>query len=218
MSPSFHPRLVNSPFEDPGLFVPFAYQKRALLFDLGDLRLLSGRDLVKISHVFVTHAHMDHFFGFDHLVRLLLGRPKTIRLYGPEGFLSHVEGKLSGYVWNLVENYPEALVVAATEVNSERLLKKVYRCDRRFLADTHAEESCFDGTLIEEPALSVSAEILDHQIPCLGFLLRERFHVNVIKDGVARLGLSVGPWLKEFKQALYERRPRDAAFTACTPE
>lgn len=215
MAPSFHPRLVNGPFEDPGLFVPFAYQKRAFLFDLGDLRFLSGRDLVKISHVFVTHAHMDHFFGFDRLVRSLLGRPKTIRLYGPEGFLSHVEGKLSGYVWNLVENYPEALVVEATEVNSKKLLKRVYRCDRRFQADMHPEEDRFDGTLMTEPALSVSTTILDHQIPCLGFLLRERFHVNIIKEEVERLGLPIGPWLKDFKQALYEKHSQDAVFAAC---
>ena len=63
MRPSFLPRLVNGPFGDPGLFVPLTFQKRALLFDLGDLSRLSPGDLLKTSHVFVSHTHMDHFAG-----------------------------------------------------------------------------------------------------------------------------------------------------------
>ena len=60
MRPSFTPRLINDPFSDPGLFVPFLFEKRALMFDLGDLHALSPRDLLKVTHVFVTHSHMDH--------------------------------------------------------------------------------------------------------------------------------------------------------------
>jgi len=31
MRPSFHPRLINNPFEDPGLFIPFLFQKGIVL-------------------------------------------------------------------------------------------------------------------------------------------------------------------------------------------
>jgi ribonuclease Z len=84
MRPSFLPRLVNEPFGDPGLFIPFLHQKRALIFDLGDIHSLSARDILKITHVFITHTHMDHFIGFDRLLRLLLGRDQDLYLYGPK--------------------------------------------------------------------------------------------------------------------------------------
>ena len=86
MPPLINPRLVNPPFGDPGLFAPFFHKKRALLFDLGDISSLSPKDILKITHCFVSHAHMEHFIGFDHLLRIMLGREKVLRLYGPERF------------------------------------------------------------------------------------------------------------------------------------
>ncbi len=82
MPPLVNPRLINAATGDPGLFLPFFHQKRALLFDLGDVGALSPKDLLKISHVFVSHTHMDHFIGFDQLLRILLGREKELHLFG----------------------------------------------------------------------------------------------------------------------------------------
>ncbi|MCJ7541376.1 MAG: ribonuclease Z, partial [Desulfobacterales bacterium] len=201
MRPSFFPRLVNGPFDDPSLFIPFLYEKRAVIFDLGDIFSLSARDILKISHVFITHTHMDHFIGFDRLLRLVLGRDQDLYMYGPENFIKNVEGKLAGYSWNLVKNYTNLLALHVTEVHDDHLMTKDYICQNEFIPASKAVKHPFNGPLYKEPSFSVFTQILDHSIPCLGFTLKERFHANIMKDAVAELGLEIGPWLKEFKQA-----------------
>ncbi len=212
MRPSFHPRLVNSPFDDPVLFIPFLLQKRAVLFDLGDLHALAPRDILKISHVFVSHTHMDHFVGFDHLLRLFLGREKHLCLFGPPGFLTNVEGKLSGYNWNLVQHYTNRFVLEVSEIHPQVLLTRHYRVQDGFRPGPAMQRSTFDGTLLAEPGLTITAAVLDHRIPSLAFVLQERFHVNIRRDRLDALGVTPGDWLQRFKQALFCRQDPASVF------
>lgn len=205
MRPSFHPRLVNGPFEDPGLFVPLAFRNNALLFDLGDLRALSAGDLLKTSHVFVTHTHMDHFVGFDQMLRLLLGRGKSLQLFGPQGFLKNVRGKLQAYTWNLVQNYDEGLIITATEIDAQSRTTQSFKCQQGFEPSppiaTPADLPCvFEGS-----GFTVRTAILNHQIPSLAFAVKERFHINIIKPNLEALGLAVGPWINRFKALLFDQ-------------
>ena len=209
MRPSFYPRLVNGPFDDPGLFIPFQFENRAILFDLGDVDALSSRDILKISHAFVSHTHMDHFIGFDTLLRLFLGRDKRLSLYGPEGFLKNVEGKLSGYSWNLVHNYDNRFVLNVFEIRHDNILNKEYACTDRFSPTSDTRKLSYAKCVLREPAFNVCILLLDHDIPCLGFSIEEHFHVNIKKDALVKFGIDIGPWLGEFKQALYEGRHED---------
>jgi len=211
MRPAFRPRLVNNPFCDPTLFIPFAFQKRALLFDLGDLHELSAKDILKVTHAFVSHTHMDHFIGFDTVLRLFLGRNKTIHLFGPPGFLKQLEGRLSGYTWNLVDRYEHRFSITATEVHEKEIRTRTYHCRKAFKGEA-VHERPFSGTLLHEPAFRVDTVRLDHKIPCLGFKLKERFHVNIIKERLTDLHLPVGPWLREFKTALYQSKDPTQSF------
>ena len=203
MGSTFLPRLVNGPFEDPALFVPFRHENRALLFDLGDIRALASRDILKITHVFVTHTHMDHFIGFDHMLRILLGRDKELHLFGPQGFLDNLSSKLSGYCWNLVENYQNRFVLHATELHPTRSLFCRYTCHKGFVADGPIRERPFDGTVLAEPKLIIHAVHLDHGIPVLAYCLSERFHINIVKTALDRMQMPPGPWINRFKSLLY---------------
>ena len=214
MAPSFHSRRINGPFDDPGVFISLTNQKRAILFDLGDNSPLSPRDVIKISHIFVSHTHMDHFIGFDRVLRLLLGREKTLHLYGPAGFLKNVEGKLASYTWNLVRQYPYPFVLVASEIRQDRVLRRRYACQSGFLPEEETTLEKADGILLEEPSISISCEILDHKTPCLAFSLCESFHVNINKDRLQKMGLAMGPWLNDFKKAIFEKKDPKAIVSA----
>ena len=120
----FEARLVNAPFGDPGLHVDFRDQRRALLFDLGDIGVLPPRKLLRVSHAFVTHSHMDHFFGFDQFVRVVLGRKPGVVLFGGPGFIDQVEHKLHAYTWNVVHRYAELAIDEAAAHAKQRFVKQ----------------------------------------------------------------------------------------------
>jgi len=183
-----------------------------LMFDLGDLSLLAPKDLLKITHVFVTHTHMDHFIGFDTLLRTYLGRDKTLHIYGPPNFFKHVEGKLAGYTWNLVSEYENDFRIGVNEVHSHKVLTNTYSCQDGFQPKKSASSRPFQGRLLEEPAFTVNAVLLDHRTPCLGLALTENFYVNIIKEGLKELKLPVGPWLNRFKSAIYQKMDHQREF------
>jgi len=206
LKPLLHAQILNAPFGDPALFVEILWERQALLFDMGELKSIRPAKLLKISHAFISHTHIDHFIGFDTLLRLMLNREKTLKIFGPPGFLSNVQGKLSGYTWNLAAEYPFSIQVV--EVHPERIFTRVFRCQDRFFPGEEKEEP-FRGVLVEDPHLQIRTTHLDHLIPCLAFALQERFHINVHKERLAQMGLPVGPWINELKSALWREEKGD---------
>jgi ribonuclease Z len=210
MTPLFHPQPVNDPFGDPALYVDFLFERRALLFDLGDLAPLAARKILRLSHVFVSHTHMDHFAGFDRLLRLCLGRERELVLYGPPGFVDQVEHKIAAYTWNLVQNYPADFTLTAAELHADHTLQRArFRCRTRFRREALEPDTVRNGVLLDEDSFAVRAVLLDHDIPCLGFALEEKLHMNVWKNRVLELGLPTGPWLKELKRLVRHGAPDD---------
>jgi len=214
MASSFAPRLVNGPFGDPGLFVELRWHGRAVLFDLGRNDGLPAAELFKVTHVFVSHTHMDHFIGFDRVLRLFLNRDRTLTLYGPEGITECVAGKLSGYVWNLTESYP--FVFDVTEVTVSGARRTIFRAATGFRPEAAEllppqRASCAEPSqtpvLVDEGAFRVRAAITDHRIPCLAFAIDEPTHLNVDPERLARSGLAPGRWLKLLKDAIRAGSP-----------
>jgi len=215
MRPIFQPWLVNGPFGDPALFLDILFERRALLFDLGDLAALPPRKLLRTSHVFVSHTHMDHFVGFDRLLRVCLGRDRPLALYGPERFIGQVEHKLAAFTWNLVENYAVDLVLTAHEVTADgRLLRATFGSRERFARRDLPPAPLVDGRLLVEPAFEVRFAVLDHRTPCLGFAVQEATHVNVWRNRLASLGVAPGPWLREAKRAVLAGAPDETMLVA----
>lgn len=173
-------QLINDAFGDPGVYAEFMFERRAFLFDIGDVHCLAPRKLLKVSDVFVSHAHADHFSGFDRLLRILLGRDKTVTLYGPAGLIERVSHKLGGYTWNLLGNYSSELAFDVIELHADgRRRGARFSTGVAFQRRNIEAPSLPPSALIEDRRLRVHAAILDHQIPCLAFALEEKAHVNV---------------------------------------
>lgn len=208
MKPSYHPQLVNGCRGDPALYIELMFERRALLFDLGDLTRLPSRKILRISDIFVSHTHMDHFIGFDHLLRMMVGRDKRVSLYGPAGLIDQVAHKLAAYTWNLVENYQADLTLSVTEIHADGNASRArFRCRSGFRREGHEQIAGNNGLLLNEGNLRVRCAALDHKIPCLAFALQEQRHVNVWKSRLVERGLPTGPWLHALKEAVLRDEP-----------
>ncbi len=212
MKPLFHPSLVNDPFDDPAVYIDFLFEKRAILFDLGDLHALPPRKILRVSHVFVSHTHMDHFGGFDRMVRVLLARDKRLHLFGPPGFVDRVEHRLASYTWNLVESFSEDLTIRAAEFDGAELRSARFRCRHRFSREDEAVSPVENGVILDEDTFRIRSVPLDHRISCLAFVLEEKNHVNIMKNRLLEKGFPVGPWLTELKTAVLRGDPDNGLF------
>lgn len=199
MKSSFHHRPVNGPFGDPAVFVRILRERRALLFDAGDVSCLSARDLAKITDVFVTHTHLDHFIGFDTIIRALLRRATPITFYGPSGIINRIQGRLLGYTWNLISEYP--LVINVLEIRNKTIHKATLRAGDKFELNNKGKYDN-EGALLDNLLFSVNAVVLEHDIPSLGFSIKEKIHINIDKAKLLDHGFEVGPWLNTLKNAI----------------
>jgi ribonuclease Z len=203
MRPTLHPRLVNGRFGDPVVYVEALHQPEALLFDLGDLTPLATRDLLRIRHVFVSHMHMDHFIGFDRLLRVNVGRDHRIVLIGPIGIADAVGHKLRAYTWDLVDRYKTDLTFEVVEVGGAELQTAArFRLKNAFRAEPCPVPSRLSGPHLRCGDFDLAVAVLEHHGPSLGFAIQEPLHVNVWRNRLEERGLAPGPWLQPLKRAI----------------
>ena len=210
MNPSFSTYLINDVFGDPGVYVDIRWSKRAVLFDLGHNDGLGPTRLLRAGTVFISHTHIDHFIGFDAVLRVALGRGKTIKLFGPPGLIDNVHGKLRGYTWNLVDGYP--LTIEVREFHQNEIFQTLFRAGDGFqpseqasVPALHRDRPLF--TVLEDPMFTVKAVALNHRIPSFAYSLEEQFHINVNKQRLHEAGLRVGAWIKDVKQYICKASP-----------
>jgi ribonuclease Z len=112
----------------------------------------------RISHIFISHLHGDHYFGLMGLLSSmhLLGRKNELHLYCPAGLKEIVE---------LQNKYSQ------TYLN--------YHIEFHLLGEGKNE------IIYEDEKVSVATIPLNHRIPCNGFLFREKVRQrNIIKEKI----------------------------------
>lgn len=102
---------------------------------------------MRISHIFISHLHADHYTGLIGLINTfnLNHRTADLHIYAPEGMQEIIEVQMK---WSgLVLNYP--LHIHLTTIDEPKLI-------------------------MENEDLTVTTIPLDHRLPTTGFLFRER--------------------------------------------
>lgn len=100
----------------------------------------------RIDQIFITHLHGDHFFGLMGLLSTLHlnGRTKEMDIFGPPPLLEIIELQLK---------------------HSETML--------RYPLQFHPLRSDKSEVIFQNADVTVETIILEHRIPCTGFLFRE---------------------------------------------
>jgi ribonuclease Z len=117
----------------------------------------------RISHIFISHLHGDHYFGLIGLISSmhLLGRKKDLHIHAHKELKEIIDLQLSSS--NTELNYP-------------------------FFFHPIPEDS--EGIILEDDNIKVSNIILDHSIKCSGFVFEEiRSKRKIIKSEVEKLNV-----------------------------
>lgn len=207
MARLFHYRVINNAFGDPSVFLRLLREKRALLFDVGDIRKIPFNEILKVSDIFVTHTHIDHFIGFDQVIRAVLRRQEPLRVFGPENLIECVHGKLKGYTWNLVADYP--LQIEAYAITENKLKRAKFVASNSFKIERLKDLSIKDSVIVQEPLFKVKAIELSHGIPVIAYSIEEDFHININKVELQNSGFQIGPWLGELKRLIKQNYEYD---------
>ena len=192
--------LINDKHEDPGIVVEIDSLGEYLLFDVGNIRRLDRHLIKKINKIFITHTHMDHFIGFDSLLRNKLGKEQTVEIFGISPLANNVHCKLQGYTWNLVE-YEPRLVFKLTQYNEGLLETFQYDIKKKFAKDFMSEKKAESDIIYENPFYRVRYAVLDHKIPVMGYSFEYKDRLLLKKDRIKELPLK-GREIGEFKQFL----------------
>jgi ribonuclease Z len=208
MRRTLEPRLVNDRFGDAALLVEVMHARRFLLFDCGDMHALDAQTLRLLSDVFLSHAHLDHLIGFDHVLRELLGITRTVRIFGPPGTAGHIAAKLQGYSWNLgseAAGGPDFIVHDCEPAEGPRpntLAVWSMRMKDKFAPVAQPSQTIDDGRLLADGEVWVEAAVLDHRLPCLGYAFGTPPSFPIDPARLAHHGLRPGRWVGEVSRLL----------------
>jgi ribonuclease Z len=195
---SIRSSLVNEEYQDPVVFVGFDGQRDALLLDCGYIFPLKLRDIQRLTSIFVSHTHFDHFMGFDQFLRVSMEQSRQVEIYGPAGFIAQVAHKLGGYSWNLCENIE--LDFAAREIVEGSMKEAILTGRQAYELGEIRELPISEGIIKDHELYQVKVAILDHRIPSLAYSVQEKDMVRVRKEELKKLGVEPGPWIRDLKE------------------
>ncbi len=141
----------------------------SILIDCGEGTQLQLRKnklkIQKIDHIFISHLHGDHYLGLPGLIASmsLLGRNKTLNLYGPLGL--------------------EQLIMTNLKISKTYL---------NFHINFTTTQVLKNEILLENKNITVTSFPVNHRIDCTGFIFKEQERQrNIIKSKIDEFNLGI---------------------------
>ena len=193
--------LLGNNFQDQSLYVMIdtGQEHISFLFDCGAnvLYNIDISTIQDIDHLCLSHYHIDHIAGFDSFFRHNYNREKEMIVWGPQDTLRVLSHRMQGFTWNLVQDSPGTWKV--NEVDNDMIHCQTFLTKEKFSYAHETSQISFHNTLWENEYCILKAIILDHHIPCLGYLLQEKPKKNISSQLLKELSLKPGRWLQEVK-------------------
>jgi ribonuclease Z len=119
----------------------------------------------RVNHIFISHLHGDHYFGIMGFLSSmhLLGRTTDLHLYCPEGLQEILELQ-----WKHSQTWLNYRIVY------------------------HHHQYKNEEVIFEDDKVEVRSLVLNHRIPCSGFIFREKqIPGNISKEVISKYKLKV---------------------------
>ncbi len=154
--------------------------KEVLLFDCGEGTqrqfMRSPVSFMKVSHIFISHFHGDHFLGLPGLIQSMnfSGREAELHVFGPEGMIELTKTILSlGY-------FQPSFKIFAGELN--------------------------DGDQVDLGSYTVTALAGEHSVPALSFVVEEKPRQGrFLVERAIGLGVPPGPLFSQLQSGMEVR-------------
>jgi len=192
--------LTNSLEEDPFVLIESLDKKSAFLFDCGLKVRGNYRRLRKLKAIFVTHSHIDHLIGFDHILRSMLSETTVLDMYGPKNFIRKMVGRMSSYDWDRA--HEQNLTLQINEITPTHIETVKMSSATHFEAGAPARASVHQ-VINYDNEYFIQWCHLDHGGSCcLGYSIKTRDRWRVNKDKFQCAGLNEGPWVGKALKSL----------------
>jgi len=178
------------------------------MFDAGEgtVRQILGSSLKlgRVTRIFVTHLHGDHLWGLPPLIATLNSAQhqnenfSKLHVYGPNGIRKFLHNALG--------------------VSSVRFTKEIYvheivspNYNQNYTMKPQLGESDFrqkgkESVLIhEDSAMEVRAGLIEHTIPCYGYIIEEKSRGGNLNAAELRKFVPEGPVYKEIKKGIVKQ-------------
>ena len=195
-------RLLGQPGRDNALLVEVdtGHSIDRLLFDCGEgcVSTLPFHDRIAIDEIFFSHLHMDHVGGFDSFFRANFDRSaKPNHIWGPVRTSEILQHRLQGYLWTHCDELSAAWHIH--DIDTREIRTFCFELREAFAQGREQPPRAWNEVIVDRPAYSVSAYLMDHGTPSVAYVVREKSRLHVDTDALKGLGLASGKWIGELK-------------------